>query len=65
MPYVYRFTTSLILMISVDLLLLVQKLSAVGINSSKRGHHMDICSDLATNVKIAEQITHNTAIVKT
>jgi hypothetical protein len=52
------------LTINVDLLLLVQKLSAVGINKSKRGHHIDIFNDLATKVKIAEQMTHNTAIVK-
>lgn len=58
-------TTSLILTMSVDLLLLVQKLRAVGISKSRRGHHMDICSDLATNVKMAEQMTHSTAMVKT
>jgi hypothetical protein len=52
-------------MMSVDLLLLVQKLSAVGISKSKSGHHMDMWSDLATNVNMAEQITHSTATVNT
>lgn len=47
-----------------DRRLLVQKLSAVGINNKSNGHHMDILSDLAIKVKIAEQITHKIANIK-
>jgi hypothetical protein len=56
--------TSLILINSIDLLLLVQKLSAVGTRSNKRGNHMDICKERAINVNIAEQTTHTTATRK-
>jgi hypothetical protein len=51
----------LIFIISLDLLLLVQKLKAVGTNKSNNGHHIEIFNDLAMNVNIVEQIIHITA----